>query len=70
MSMLPPDVHSVLSQLLQGLQSADNVVRTNAEESLNNEWIATRPDVLLMALVEQMQGAQEIVVRIDLSAHP
>jgi len=59
MSVLPPEVHTALAQLLQGLQSTDNTVRSQAEESLNTEWVAARPDMLLMGLAEQMQGSQE-----------
>ncbi|KAL8882256.1 MAG: hypothetical protein Q9198_000720 [Flavoplaca austrocitrina] len=59
MSVLPPEIHSALGALLQGLQSPDNSVRAQAEEQLNNEWIVARADVLLMGLVEQIQGAQE-----------
>ena len=59
MSLLPLEVHTALADLLQGLSSPDNNTRTSAEEQLNNEWIAARPDVLLMGLVEQIQVAQE-----------
>lgn len=59
MSVLPPEVHAALASLLQGLSSPDNQLRTQAEEQLNNEWVAARPDVLLMGLVEQIQSAQE-----------
>lgn len=59
MSVLPPEVHAALASLLQGLSSPDNQIRTHAEEQLNNEWIAARPDVLLMGLVEQIQSAHE-----------
>ncbi|KAI7364514.1 ARM repeat-containing protein [Hortaea werneckii] len=59
MSLLPPEVHTALTQLLQGLQSTDNTVRTQAEEQLNTEWVSKRPDMLLMGLAEQMQGSQE-----------
>lgn len=59
MSVLPQEVHSALAQLLQGLQSTDNTVRTATEERLNIEWIAQRPDMLLMGLAEQMQGSQD-----------
>lgn len=60
--MLPPDVQPALSQLLRALGSPDNTLRTQAEEQLNNDWIQGRPDVLLMGLVEQIQGAEDIVV--------
>lgn len=59
MSLLPPEVHSALSQLLRGLTTADNAVRSQAEEQLNNDWIQNRPDVLLMGLVEQIHGAED-----------
>ena len=54
MSVLGPEIHNALSQLLQMLSSPDNSVRSAAEEQLNTDWIAHRPDVLLMGLVEQM----------------
>jgi len=58
-SVLPPEVHAALEQLLQGLQSTDNAVRSQAEEQLNREWVTGRPGLLLMGLVEQMQGSQD-----------
>lgn len=58
-SVLPPEVHTALSQLLQGLQSNDNTVRSQAEEQLNTEWVQQRPDVLMMGLVEQILGSQD-----------
>ncbi|KAL4896488.1 armadillo-type protein [Aspergillus ambiguus] len=63
MSLLPPEVHSALSQLLRALSTPDNNVRAQAEEQLNNDWIQNRPDVLLMGLAEQIQGAEEVVTR-------
>lgn len=62
MSMLPPEVHTALAQLLSGLQSPDNVTRTQAEENLNTEWVAGRPDILLMGLTEQIQLAEDASV--------
>lgn len=62
MSVLSPEIHSALVQLLQGLQSPDNNVRSYAEEQLNNEWVIARPDVLLMGLVEQVQASQDLSV--------
>ena len=59
MSVLPPEVHAGLAQLLQGLQSTDNNARTQAEEHLNTEWVSKRPDMLLMGLAEQMQGSEQ-----------
>ena len=62
MSLLPPDTLNELGQLLQGLQSADNNVRSFAEEKLNNEWVVSRPDVLLMGFVEQIHAMQDASV--------
>ena len=59
MSLVPPEVHTALNQLLQALQSTDNSARTRAEEQLNTEWVGQRPDMLLMGLVEQMQGSED-----------
>ena len=59
MSVLPEEVHTALTQLLQGLQSTDNTARTAAEEQLNKEWVAQRPDYLLMGLAEQMGGSSD-----------
>jgi hypothetical protein len=44
------------------LQSADNTVRTQAEEHLNTNWVATKPEMLLMGLVEQIQGSNDTTV--------
>jgi hypothetical protein len=62
MSVLPPDVHAELTQLLQALQSADNSIRSQAEEHLQNSWTNARPEVLLMGLAEQVQGAGDNAV--------
>ena len=59
MSLLPPEVHAALTQLLSALSSPDNASRSHAEEQLNTDWAANRPDVLLMGLVEQMQGSED-----------
>jgi hypothetical protein len=59
MTSLPEQVHTALANLLNGLQSADNVERSAAEEQLGNEWFSQRPDVLLMGLSEQMDFAPD-----------
>ena len=59
MSVLSSDIHAELTQLLQGLQSADNSIRSRAEEHLQNNWTATRPEILLMGLAEQVQAGSE-----------
>ncbi|TVY92395.1 Importin subunit beta [Lachnellula willkommii] len=63
MSVLPPDVHAELAQLLDALQSSDNSVRTQAEQHLQDSWTVQRPDVLLMGLVEQIQGSNDPTTR-------
>lgn len=68
MSLLPPEVHSALSQLLGALTAADNALRSQAEEQLSNDWAQNRPDVLLMGLVEQIQGAGDTIVSVCLVA--
>ena len=63
MSMLPPEMHLALSQLLQALQSSDNNVRSQAEAQLTGQWTTTQPAELLVGLVEQMQGNEDAAVR-------
>jgi len=63
MSVLPADVHNELAQLLDALQSSDNSVRSQAEEHLANNWTASKPQVLLMGLVEQIQGSNDPTTR-------
>lgn len=65
MSILSPEIHSELGQLLQALQSADNGVRSQAEDHLQNNWTTTRPEVLLMGLAEQIQASQDVAVRVN-----
>lgn len=62
MSLLPPEVHAQLSQLLRALGTPDNAVRSQAEDQLNNEWVQNKPDVLLMGLAEQIAGAEDTLV--------
>ncbi|CAG8304434.1 unnamed protein product [Penicillium salamii] len=63
MSLLPPEVHTALSQLLSALSTPDNTVRSQAEDQLNNDWVQNRPDVLLMGLAEQLGGASDTITR-------
>jgi importin-5 len=69
MSQLPPDVVENLQQLLAGLESSDNRIRTQAEDSLNNEWISGRPDMLLSGLAEQVRWAEAPGVSLSLLPH-
>lgn len=70
MSVLPADVHNELAQLLDALQSSDNSVRSQAEEHLAANWTVTKPEVLLMGLVEQIQGSNDPTVRTPSSSVP
>ncbi|PON31128.1 hypothetical protein TGAM01_v200548 [Trichoderma gamsii] len=63
MSLLPPDVHAELTQLLQALQASDNSIRSQAEDHLQNSWTNSRPEVLLVGLVEQIQGGTDNALR-------
>ncbi|OQD75065.1 hypothetical protein PENDEC_c008G07169 [Penicillium decumbens] len=63
MSLLPPEVHAQLSQLLRALGTPDNAVRSQAEDQLNNDWVQNKPDVLLMGLAEQIGGAEDTITR-------
>lgn len=63
MSVLPADLHNELAQLLDALQSSDNNVRSQAEEHLNNNWAVSKPEILLMGLVEQIQGSNDPTTR-------
>ncbi|KAF4591475.1 importin beta-3 subunit [Ophiocordyceps camponoti-floridani] len=63
MSLLSDAVHAELTQLLQALQSADNDIRSQAEDHLQKSWTSPRPEVLLMGLVEQIQGAEDNATR-------
>ncbi|OIW26385.1 ARM repeat-containing protein [Coniochaeta ligniaria NRRL 30616] len=63
MSILPQEINAELAQLLQALQSADNNVRSQAEDHLQTNWTATRPEMLLMGLVEQIAGSHDATVR-------
>lgn len=58
-SQLPHEAQAALQQLLGGLASGDNETRKNAEESLNNEWVNGRPDMLLMGLAEQINAGAD-----------
>ena len=62
MSLLPAEVQGALAQLLQALQAGDNTIRSQAEDQLNNDWLANRPDVLLMGLAEQIQSGKDAEV--------
>jgi len=62
MSVLAPEVHNELAQLLDALQSSDNSVRSQAEEHLANNWTTNKPNMLLMGLVEQILGSNDDTV--------
>lgn len=54
MASLPSDIQGALVQLLGGLSSADNTIRSQAEESLNKQWTSKdRVGILLLFLADQ-----------------
>ena len=63
MSVVGIEVHNALGPLLSALSSSDNAIRSQAEDQLNNDWVAQRPEVLLMGLVEQMQESENQITR-------
>lgn len=69
MSVLPPDAHAELAQLLSALQSPDNNVRAQAEDHLTNNWTSAKPEMLLMGLVEHIHGSNDATVRIASTGH-
>lgn len=62
MSVLPAEAHAELAQLLSALQSTDNNVRSRAEEHLANNWVASKPEMLLMGLVEHIHASEDTTV--------
>jgi hypothetical protein len=70
MSVLPAEVNAQLAQLLQQLQSADNNVRSQAEDVLQNQWTSQRPEWLLMGLAEQIGTSTSSPVRRSTPAQP
>lgn len=62
MSILPPEVHSELNEILVALQSPENTVRDKAEEHLESNWTETRPEVLLMGLAELIAASNDASV--------
>jgi hypothetical protein len=62
MSLLSPDIHAAILELLTTLKSNDNVLRAKAEEVLNAEWVQKKPDILLMALAEQILASEDVEV--------
>lgn len=63
MSLLPAEITAELGQLIQGLQSPNNEIRSQAEEALTSNWTNTRPEVLLMGLAEHIAGSPDSQVR-------
>lgn len=63
MSLLSAEAHAELTQLLQALQSANNVTRSQAEDHLQNNWTGNRPEMLLVGLAEHIQRSGDNSVR-------
>ena len=65
---IPSDASNALRTLLPALQSADNGVRTRAEEVLQTDWVAHHPDALLAGLVEQIRTNED--ANVGLASNP
>ncbi|KAK7739238.1 importin subunit beta-3 [Diatrype stigma] len=63
MSMLGTDTYNELTQTLQALQSPDNAIRSQAEDYLQNTWVNTRPEYLLLGLVEHIANSSDVPLR-------
>ncbi|KAL1918162.1 uncharacterized protein VTP21DRAFT_3428 [Calcarisporiella thermophila] len=50
--LVPEDVLSQLTPVLAQLSNADNTIRSQAEQRLNDHWVAHQPDVLLLGLAQ------------------
>ncbi|RKP36795.1 armadillo-type protein [Dimargaris cristalligena] len=57
------DAAQHLQPLLVHLASNDNALRTQAEESLNKEWVLGQPDTLVAALVQIMKSNPDVLLR-------
>lgn len=64
MSMLGTDTYNELTQTLQALQSPDNAIRSQAEDYLQNTWVNSRPEYLLLGLVEHIGNSNDVPVRV------
>ncbi|ORY77670.1 importin subunit beta-3 [Protomyces lactucae-debilis] len=62
MSMQGDAAHALVV-LLSALTSTNNQERSAAEKSLNEDWIAQRPGMLLAGLAEQTNVASEVALR-------
>lgn len=61
MSALSAEINTTLSNLILGFASADNAVRSEAERTLNQEWITPENvEVLLIFLSEQASFSQDL----------
>lgn len=63
MSLLPEEVNNTLLEILQGLVSSDNELRSRAERSLENDWYNTNGvEMLLLFFAEQAaSGANDLL---------
>lgn len=61
-SILGADTYNELTQTLQALQSPDNTIRSQAEDYLQNTWVNTRPEYLLLGLAEHISNSSDVSV--------
>ncbi|KAK9477871.1 armadillo-type protein [Lipomyces japonicus] len=63
MSSIPPEATEALLRLLNAITSTDNAARSAAEESLNNEWVTSQLDLLMLGLAEQSLFSESHTIR-------
>ncbi|CUA71113.1 Ran-binding protein 6 [Rhizoctonia solani] len=51
-SAIPQQIRAELGQILSNLVLGDNEIRRSAEKVLNDKWLASQPEILLLALAE------------------
>ncbi|KAI9303801.1 armadillo-type protein [Cunninghamella echinulata] len=60
---VPPEVLQQLSIVLTNLLSVDNNQRSEAENQLNDQWVAQQPDLLLLGLSHFVAHNNEVQLR-------
>jgi len=66
-SLVAPDVITQLQNVLSNLASNDNNLRSQAERELNDHWISSQPDLLLLSLAQLGCTHQNTHVRVIIS---
>lgn len=57
--LVEPETLAQLTRVLVNLPSPDNNVRAAAELQLNEQWVNTQPDIVLLGLAQLVSQSQE-----------